>query len=101
MCPQETASLCNYQTNYQTSTTTYKGKPGLPAAIRELIRSIFTDLSNDDLLKIYLQKDNSRIQRMETKATHSSKQRRKHLSIVPKGFTDANKEWKGVIYGQK
>ena len=31
--------------------TTYKDKPGLPAAARELVKSIFTDLSNDELLK--------------------------------------------------
>ena len=69
MFPRETESLCKYQTNYQTNIATYKGKSGLPVAIRKLIRGIFMDLSNDDLLKICLQNDSNRIQGIEIKAT--------------------------------
>lgn len=57
------------------------------------------DLSNDDLLKICLQKHNNRIQSMEIKATHLSKQRQKHLWIIGKDSVDADEKREGVIYG--
>ena len=48
MCRREPDSCCKYQPDKQNNTTTYKDKPGLPAAVRELIKPIFMDLSNDD-----------------------------------------------------
>ena len=51
MCPWELDSWCKYQADKQNNTATYKDKLGLPAAVRELIKPIFTDLSNDELLK--------------------------------------------------
>ena len=51
MCPREADSWCKYQANKQNNTTTYKDKQGLPAAVKEIIRPIFMDLSNDELLK--------------------------------------------------
>ena len=50
MCRREPDSWCKYP-DKQNNTTTYKNKPGLPAAIRELIKPIFMDLSNDESLK--------------------------------------------------
>ena len=57
------------------------------------------DLSNDDLLKICLQKHNNRIQSMEIKATHLSKQRQKHLWIIGKDSVNADEKREEVIYG--
>ena len=51
MCRREPDSWCKYQPDKQNNTTTYKDKPGLPAAVRELIKPIFMDLSNDESLK--------------------------------------------------
>ena len=48
MCRREPDSWCKYQPDKQNNTTTYKDKPGLPAAVRELIKPIFMNLSNDD-----------------------------------------------------
>ena len=51
MCPREPDSWCKYQADKQNNTTTYKDEPGLPAAVRELIKPIFMDFSNDELLE--------------------------------------------------
>ena len=51
MRPPEPDSWCKYQAGKQNNTTTYKDKPGLPATVRELIKPIFMDLSNDELPK--------------------------------------------------
>ena len=51
MCPREPDSWCKYQADKQNNTTTYKDKPGLPAAVREPFKPILTHLSNDELLK--------------------------------------------------
>ena len=51
MCPWEPDIWCKYQADKQNNTTTYKDQPGLPAAVRELIKPIFMNLSNDELLK--------------------------------------------------
>ena len=51
MCPQEANSWCKYQTDKQQNTTTCKYKPGSSAAARELMRPIFMNLSNYELVK--------------------------------------------------
>ena len=51
MCPREPDSWCKYQADKQNNTTTHKDNPGLPAAVREPFKPIFTHLSNDELLK--------------------------------------------------
>ena len=48
MCPREADSWCKYQADKQNNTTTYKDKL---SNFKEIIRPIFTDLSNDELLK--------------------------------------------------
>ena len=52
MCPREPDSWCKHQADKQDKATTYKDKVGLPSAVRELIKPIFMDLSNDELLKM-------------------------------------------------
>ena len=51
MSPREADNWCKYQADKQNNTATYKDKQGLPAAVKEIIRPIFMDLSNDKLLK--------------------------------------------------
>ena len=51
MCPRGPGSWCKYQADKQNNTTTYKDKPELPAAVGELTKPMFMDLSNEKLLK--------------------------------------------------
>ena len=54
MRPREADSWCKYQAIKQNNITTYKDKPGLSGTVGEVIKPIFMDLSNDELLKKYL-----------------------------------------------
>ena len=51
MCPRTSDSWCKFQADKVNSTSLYKYKPGLPAIIRDTIKPVFMDLSNDNLLK--------------------------------------------------
>ena len=44
-CPAAVDSRCNYHTDKEM----YKSKPGLPAAIREFIRPLFLELTDENL----------------------------------------------------
>ena len=51
MCPRTSDSWCKFQTVKVNNTNLYKYKPGLPAIIRDTIKPVFMDLSNDNFLK--------------------------------------------------
>ena len=51
MCPRTSDSWCKFQADKVNNTNLYKYKPGLPAIIRDTIKPVFMDLSNDNLLK--------------------------------------------------
>ena len=50
-CPRGKDSWCKYQSDKETGKMTYKEHITLPVAVKEAITPVFTDLSNDDLLK--------------------------------------------------
>ncbi len=50
-CPRGKDSWCKYQSDKETGKITYKEHITLPVAVKEAITPVFTDLSNDDLLK--------------------------------------------------
>ena len=49
MCPRAADSWCKYQADKLNKTNTNKGKPGIPAIIREIIRPVFISLSDEKL----------------------------------------------------
>ena len=51
MCPRTSDSCCKFQADKVNNTNLYKYKPGLPAIIRDTIKPVFMDLSNDHLSK--------------------------------------------------
>ena len=51
MCPQTSESWCKYQADRINNTNTYKHKPGLPIVAKDVIKNIFMDLSDIELLK--------------------------------------------------
>ena len=51
MCPRTPDSWCKYQLDKLNGTSMYNDKPGIPAIIRDTIKPIFLNLSDDDLLK--------------------------------------------------
>ena len=51
MCPHTSNSWCKFQGDKVKNTNLYKYKPGLLAIIRDTIKPVFMDLSNDNLLK--------------------------------------------------
>ena len=50
MCPQTGDSWSKYQSEKLYNTNTYEAKPGIPAIIRETIRSVFISLRDEKLL---------------------------------------------------
>lgn len=50
MCPRTSDSWCHYQADRLNGTSTYKETPGIPEIIREAIKPVFLDLSDDKLL---------------------------------------------------
>jgi hypothetical protein len=50
MCPRTIDSWCKYQCDKINNTKTYKENPGIPIVIRDKIKTIFLDLSDDKLL---------------------------------------------------
>ena len=52
-CPRGMDSWCKYQSGMGTGKKTYKEHITLPVAVKQTITPIFTDLSNDNLLKVY------------------------------------------------
>ncbi|XP_065678497.1 uncharacterized protein LOC136093423 [Hydra vulgaris] len=51
MCPQTNNTWCKYQADKINKTNVYKEKPGLPIVIRDIIKPVFIDLSDESLLK--------------------------------------------------
>ena len=51
MCPRTSDSWCKFQADKVNNTNLYKYKPGPPAIIRDIIKPVFMDLSNVNLLK--------------------------------------------------
>ena len=50
MCPRTADSWCKYQADKIKNTNTYKQKPRILAIIRDKIKPVFRDLSDDRLL---------------------------------------------------
>ena len=55
MCPRTFNTWCKYQADKINKTNVYKEKPGLPTVIRDIIKPIFIDLSDENLLERCLQ----------------------------------------------
>ena len=55
ICPRSSESWCKFQADKINNTSLHKNKPGLPSVIRDAIKPIFMDLSDDNLLKKCLQ----------------------------------------------
>ena len=165
-CPRSANSWCSYQSDKHTGKNTYKMNVNLPAAISNLLKPIFKDLSHDELLKkcthgltqnsnesihniiwqkcpktVYVDKhvldiatasaviayndgsqglhqvmrslgiepgyyaylisekrDHTRINKSNTQSTDESKERRKKLRAMKKGFQDKDFEDEGEVY---
>ena len=50
MCPRSSESWCKFQAD-KVNTGLYKNKLGLPSVVRDAIKPVFMDLSDDNLLK--------------------------------------------------
>ena len=55
ICPRTFNTWCKYQADKISKTNVYKEKPGLPTVIRDIIKPIFIDLSDENLLERCLQ----------------------------------------------
>ncbi|MBY0580841.1 MAG: hypothetical protein K2P53_04080 [Rickettsiales bacterium] len=51
MCPRTIDTWCKFQADKINKTNVYKEKPGLPTVIRDIIKPIFIDLSDENLLE--------------------------------------------------
>ena len=51
MCPRSSESWCKLQFDKINNTSLYKNKPGLSSVVRDAIKPIFMNLSDDNLLK--------------------------------------------------
>ena len=51
MCPHSSESWCKLQFDKINNTSLYKNKPGLSSVVRDAIKPIFMNLSDDNLLK--------------------------------------------------
>ena len=53
-CPKTSDSWCQFQSDKCNGTSLYKEKPGIPSVVRDKIRLIFLDLSDDNILSKWL-----------------------------------------------
>lgn len=54
MCPRSADSWCKFQSDKINNTQTYVDKPGIPTVVCDFIKPIFSDLSDENLLKRFL-----------------------------------------------
>ena len=51
ICPRSTESWCKFQADKTNNTGLYKNKAGLPSVVRDSIKTVFMNLSDDNLFK--------------------------------------------------